>query len=38
LAKKVNTTVLQTIPFGIYHTQHGMDQSLTGVNKKKMNQ
>ena len=38
LAKKVNTTVLQTIPFGIYHTQHGTDQSLTGVEKKKMNQ
>ncbi|MDP7366081.1 MAG: DUF799 family lipoprotein [Candidatus Pacebacteria bacterium] len=38
LAKKVNTTVLKTIPFGIYHTQHGTDQSLTGVEKKKMNQ
>ena len=38
LAKKVNTTVLKTIPFGIYHTQYGTDQSLTGVNKKKMNQ
>lgn len=38
LAKKVNTTVLQTIPFGIYHTKHGTDQSLTGVEKKKMNQ
>jgi len=38
LAKKVNTTVLQTIPFGIYHTQHGTDQSLTGVEEKKMNQ
>ena len=37
LAKKVNTTVLKTIPFGIYHTQYGTDQSLTGVNKKKMN-
>ena len=38
LAKRVNTIVLKTIPFGIYHTQHGTDQSLTGVNKKKMNQ
>ena len=38
LAKKVNTTVLKTIPFGIYHTKHGTDQSLTGVEKKKMNQ
>ena len=38
LAKKVNTTVLKTIPFGIYHAQHGTDQGLTGVNKKKMNQ
>ena len=37
MAKKVNITVLQTIPFGIYHTQHGTDQSLTGVEKKKMN-
>ena len=38
LAKKVNATVLKTIPFGIYHAQHGTDQGLTGVNKKKMNQ
>ena len=38
LAKKVNITVLQTIPFGIYQTQHGTDQSLTGVEEKKMNQ
>ena len=36
LAKKVNTTVLKTIPFGIYHAQHGTDQNLTGINKKKM--
>jgi hypothetical protein len=38
LAKKVNTTVLQTIPFGIYHTQYGTDQMLKGVNEKKMAQ
>jgi len=37
LAKKVNTTVLTTIPFGVYHAQHGTDQSFTGVNMKNVN-
>jgi len=37
IAKKVNETVLKTIPFGIYHSEHGTDQNKSGVNKKKMN-
>jgi len=37
IAKKVNIAVLQTMPYGVYHTQHGMDQNLTGVNTSKMN-
>ena len=37
MAKQINTTVLKTIPFGIYQTKHGTDRSLQGINKKKIN-
>ena len=37
LAKKVNTTVLTTIPFGFYNAQHGTDQSFTGVKIENVN-
>ena len=37
LAKKVNTAVLTTIPFGFYHAQYGTDQSVTGVNMENVN-
>jgi len=37
LAKKVNQTVLRTIPFGFYHTLHDKDKDLQGVNTNKMN-
>ena len=37
MAKKVNTMVLTTIPFGFYHPQFGTDQSLTGVKVENVN-
>ncbi len=36
IAKRVNQIVLATIPFGIYHIEHGSDQNSSGVNKTKI--
>ena len=36
LAKKVNNTILMTIPYGPYHPQHGLDRTTQSVNKNKM--